>query len=231
MERQQQFLGSMFRQATSLGVLLQPTKLNGFLDAALSSISVDDQLSRDFMLNLAGDLAGMKPRDLRFLTVPLADPNGYADGVGSVVIWDRRKARLVFEALQADQPLVKSSGGTKVSIAPSQVAVMVLNGSDVTGLATRANDDLAAVGFTMARSPGNADRTDVTTTVIRYDPGWAQSVKTLQAALPDAQLEKVEGLGATFQVLVGTDYQVPVDVKVAKDPNIDSRTAADNICG
>ncbi|MDH4158945.1 MAG: LytR family transcriptional regulator, partial [Actinomycetota bacterium] len=70
-----------------------------------------------------------------------------------------------------------------------------------------------------------------TTTVIRYDPGWGQSLKTVQAALPDAQLEKVDGLGATFQVLVGSDYQAPVAVKVAKDPKIDSRTAADNICG
>ena len=231
MERQQQFLGSMFRQATSLGVLLQPAKLNGFLDAALSSITVDDALSRDFMLDLAGDLAGMKPRDLRFLTVPLSDPNGYADGVGSVVIWDKRKARLVFESLQDDQPLVKSTGGSRVAIAPSQVNVTVLNGSDITGLATQATADLAAVGFAMSGTPGNADRTDVTTTVIRYDPGWGQSLKTVQAALPDAQLEKVDGLGATFQVLVGSDYQAPVAVKVAKDPKIDSRTAADNICG
>jgi LCP family protein required for cell wall assembly len=231
MERQQQFLGSMFRQATSLGVLLQPAKLNGFLDAALSSISVDDALTRDFMLDLAGDLAGLKPRDLRFLTVPLSDPDGYADGIGSVVVWDKRKARQVFDSLKADEPLAKSTGGSRVSIAPSQVSVVVLNGSDVTGLATRANDELAALGFAMAGTPGNADRTDVTTTVIRYDPGWGQSLKTVQAALPDAQLEKVDGLGATFQVLVGTDYQSPVAVKVAKDPKIDSRTAADNICG
>jgi LCP family protein required for cell wall assembly len=231
MQRQQQFLGSMFRQATSAGVLLQPTKLNGFLDAALSSITVDDQLSRDFMLSLAGDMAGLKPRDLRFLTVPLANPNGYADGIGSVVIWNKKKAQQVFDSLKADQPLVKAAGGKRVSVAPGDVHVVVLNGSDVSGLATKANDALAGIGFTMAESPGNADRTDVSTTVIRYDPGWSQSVKTLQAALPGAQLEKVDGLGETFQVLVGTGYVDPVPVKVAKAPKVDSVSAADNICG
>ena len=38
MERQQRFLGSMFQEATSAGVLLNPAKLNAFLGAALDSV-------------------------------------------------------------------------------------------------------------------------------------------------------------------------------------------------
>ena len=41
MERQQQFIAAMFQRATSLGVLLNPAKLSAFLDAALSSVTVD----------------------------------------------------------------------------------------------------------------------------------------------------------------------------------------------
>jgi LCP family protein required for cell wall assembly len=232
MQRQQQFLAAMFQRATSLGVLLDPGQLSGFLDAALSSVKVDDSLTRDAMLDLASGLQSLKPKNLRFLTVPLANPNGYVDGVGSVVLWDKAKAREVFASLQSDQPLVKPSKGTKVSVAPSRIRVQVLNGSSVAGLAGTASNDLAALGYVIAAPAGNADRTDVTTTVIQYDPTWSESVKTLQAAFPGAEVQAVEGMGGTFKVLVGTGYAAPVKVRVVTaPPKIDSHTAADAVCG
>lgn len=232
MERQQQFLAAMFQRATSLGVLLNPTKLSSFLDAALSSVTVDQSLSRDLLLDLAGDLQGLKPKNLRFLTVPIADADGYVEGVGSVVEWDRAKARQVFGALQSDQPLVKPERAARATVPPGEVRVQVLNGSSVSGLATRASDALSARGFVIGSPPGNADRTDVTTTVIQYDPAWDESLKTVRAAFPDAEVEQVAGLGGTFLVLVGTEYTEPAAVRVAKDaPDIDSRTAADKVCG
>ena len=68
--------------------------------------------------------------------------------------------------------------------------------------------------------------------MIRYDPEWNTSVKTLEAAFPDATLEEVAGLGGTFQVVVGTEYAKPQPVRVAKaDTKLGSHTAADDICG
>ncbi|MFL6071237.1 MAG: LCP family protein [Actinomycetes bacterium] len=231
MQRQQRFLGSMFQEATSAGVLLNPAKLNSFLNAALQSVNVDEGMSRDMLLELAGEVQGLSPSDIRFLTVPLSNVN-LSTPVGSAVEWDQKKADEVFQSIENDQPLVKEKKGPTVPIAPSDISVQVLNGSDVEGLATEASADLDKAGYTVAAAPGNDDRSDVTTTVVRYDPKWSTSVKTLQAAFPDATFEEVAGQGATFQVVVGTDYTKPLDVRVAKqDAKLDSHTAADDICG
>ena len=231
MERQQRFLGSMFQQATSAGVLLNPLKLDSFLKAALSSVKLDEGMSRDMLLDLSGDLADLSPRDLRFLTVPIANAN-YTTDVGSSVLWNKRQAQEVFAALEADEPLVKKPKGIAVEVAPEDISVQVLNGSTVEGLATEASDDLEDAGYVIGASPTNADATDTTTTVIRYDPQWSTSVKTLEAAFPDATLEKAPGIGGTFQIMVGTEYAPPEAVRLVKpDTKLNSRTAADDICG
>ena len=131
--------------------------------------------------------------------MPIADADGYVEGVGSVVEWDKPKARLVFSTLQSDEPLVKPQRAARATVPPGQVRVQVLNGSSVSGLATRASDALSARGFAIGAPAGNADRTDVTTTVIQYDPAWDESLKTVQAAFPGAKVEEVAGLGETFR--------------------------------
>ncbi|HVQ88715.1 MAG TPA: LCP family protein [Actinomycetes bacterium] len=231
MQRQQRFLGSMFQEATSMGVLLDPVQLDKFLRAALSSVKLDEGMTRDMLLDLAADMQELSPKDIRFLTVPLSNVN-LSTPVGSAVQWDKAGASKVFEALEADQPLVKKDKGPTVEIAPGEINVQVLNGSTIAGLAGQASDDLATAGYTIAATPANADKTDVTSTIIRYDPQWSTSVKTLEAAFPDATLEEVAGLGGTFEIVVGTDYVKPAKVKVAKpDTKLDSHTAADSICG
>ncbi len=231
MERQQRFLGSMFQEATSAGVLLNPVKLNAFLGATLDSVTIDEGMSRDMLLELAGELEGLAPKDIRFLTVPLSDVD-LPTPVGSAVQWDRKKAALVFDSIEDDEPLVKEKKGPTVQVAPADIDVQVLNGSDVEGLATSASADLDRAGYTIAAAPGNDERSDVTTTVIRYDPEWNTSARTLEAAFPDATLEEVSGLGGTFQIVVGTDYAKPQPVRVAKqDSELGSHTAADDICG
>jgi LCP family protein required for cell wall assembly len=231
MERQQRFLGSMFKEATSLGVLLDPVQLDSFLKAALSSVKLDEDMSQDMLLDLAADLAELSPKDIRFLTVPISNVN-LSTPVGSAVKWNEAQASEVFAALEADQPLVKKDKGPTVAVAPGDINVQVLNGSDIEGLAGQASEDLATAGYTIAVSPGNAGTSDVTSTVINYDPEWSESVKTLQAAFPDATFEETPGLGGTFQIIVGTEYVKPGKVKVAKkDSKLNSHTAADSICG
>ena len=231
MERQQRFIGSMFQEATSAGVLLNPVKLNSFLGAALDSVTLDEGMSRDMLLELASEVEGLTPKDIRFLTVPLSDVN-LSTPVGSSVQWDRKKAQLVFDSIENDKPLVKEKKGPTVQVAPADISVQVLNGSTVEGLASSASEDLDKAGYTIARPPGNDDSADTTSTIIRYDPQWNISAKTLQAAFPAATLEEVAGLGGTFQIVVGTEYVGPAPVRVARqDTKLDSHTAADDICG
>ena len=73
MKRQQAFLGSLFRTALSTQVLLNPLKLNAFLGATLSSITLDTHLTRDDLLGLATRTKGLSPSNVVFATVPLSD--------------------------------------------------------------------------------------------------------------------------------------------------------------
>jgi LCP family protein required for cell wall assembly len=247
MERQQDFLASLFRKATSSGVLLNPVRLNGLLDATLSSISTDAGLSRDLLLQLATQMRQMAAGNVVFTTVPIADADYRPGNVGSTVRWDDVKAEELFTAIRADQPLggqtTEATGATPaptsppVTKQPGSIRLKVLNASGQTGVARTTADKLAEVGFAIS-GVGNAER--VSGTEIRYDPRWSESVKTVQAALPGARAVAVEGQGGTFTIVVGSPEQavVPVTVVAAASPKPTGtantpaiRSAAENLCG
>lgn len=237
-ERQQKFLGAMMSRATSTGVLLNPIKLKRFLDAALGSVRTDPDLERSDIVTLATKLRGLSPQNVRFLTVPVADPNFRAGLLGSVVKWDQAAAKTLFQRIRDDEPVVKEPrrDGGRPSVAAASIRVRVLNAAGAAGLAARVSADLAAAGFSIAAEPTNADTTGAAATVIRYDARYTESVKTLAAALPGARLEKVEGLGATLQVLAGSSYDGLAAVKVSPSGSpsspqaLQSRTAAEDVC-
>ncbi len=211
-ERQQQFLGSMFRTALAGEVLLNPAKLSAFLDATLKSVTVDNRITRDDMVALAARLREVAAGNVDFLTVPIADYD-YRDGEhGSSVRWDRQAANELFSKLEADEAIVPvvsadpSAAANAATVAPGEVKVQVLNGAGIAGLARRAADDLAAVGFAISGAPANAATAGATTTIIAYDPSYDESVKTLAAALPGAELRAVPSQGPVLQVILGSDY-------------------------
>jgi LCP family protein required for cell wall assembly len=248
-DHQQQFLAALFKAATARQILLNPLKLNHFLSAALSSVTVDNHLSKASLLALATRMRTVAAGNLQFVTVPIADNNFDAPGLGSTVKWDQAKATLLFSRLKADQPINpatpkpsgSSSGGTqavKATVPPSQVKVQVLNGTTTSGLARKASDALAGVGFSVG-VPGNNSSTTVAQTEIHYDPRYDQSVKTVQAALPAAKLVATAGTGATIVVVLGSDYSAasvvrPViskpTVSSSSTPDIKAHTAADRVC-
>ncbi|GAA4558142.1 LCP family protein [Planotetraspora kaengkrachanensis] len=76
-ERQQQFLASMFKKARS--VLTDPVRLLAFLRESSKTIKTTPALDVQGMVGVAQSLAGVTSRDFRFLTVPWRpyrlDPN------------------------------------------------------------------------------------------------------------------------------------------------------------
>ncbi|MEV0536438.1 LCP family protein [Kitasatospora sp. NPDC050463] len=93
------------------------------------------------------------------------------------------------------------------TVAPEQVHVQVFNAAGVPGLGARVDGDLRRAGFSTTGSPSNAPTgTAAGRTVIRYDPRWAESARTLAAALPGAESAAVPGLGPTLQLYAGADY-------------------------
>lgn len=233
MHRQQKFLAQLLRRAASGGTLLDPAKLTGVLDTVLRSVKVDKGLGNAELLDFAGRLKDLSASDADFATVPLSEVDHQVPGWGSTVLWDEKGAAALFEAVRAGRPLTgaaaaapsaaaAAAAGPSASpvagtIPPAQVRVQVLNGAGVQGLGFRVDAELRKAGFATTGTPSNApsnapgDGSAATRTVIRYDPRWDESVKTLAAALPDAELDPVPGLGPTFQVVAGSEYRAPAD--------------------
>jgi LCP family protein required for cell wall assembly len=97
MQRQQQFMSSVIKKATSTGVLLNPIKLVNFLNAAISTVKMDESLTKNDLLELG---------NVRTLTVPLSNANGRVDGLGSVVIWDPELSADLWTRIRDDAQLV-----------------------------------------------------------------------------------------------------------------------------
>jgi len=239
-ERQQQFLGALLRRATSLGVLLNPRRLNKFLDTATDSVQVDQDLGFDRMRDLALAMQDLDPARVAFVTAPV-DKLAMRGGQ-SVVLLDEVAGPEMFRAVATDQPLVKPPAALpkKLTVPPAQIRVTVLNGTGVKGQAAKAADALRGVGFRVG-STGNADGTAFERTVVRYAPGDEAAAATLAASLHGARTEPLRTGGTTLTVVVGRDYQPPVVVRVeasgtpaprptrsATQPPV--ATAADDVC-
>jgi hypothetical protein len=237
-ERQQRFLGAMVSRVTSKDVLLDPRALVHFLDAALGSVRVDRDLTRNEMVRLATALRHVSSGDVTFRTVPVTDPSYRPGQIGAVALWDEHAADEMFAAMRRDSAPERTvkARTTAVTVAPADIRVRVFNGAGTKGLGARAADDLASRGFQVAGPAQNWSRTGLDRTVVRYDARYTESVKTLAAALPGAQLEKVPGLGRTQEIVVGSSYDGVLAVRVkaprTTGPAASSgdRTAADDPC-
>lgn len=255
-DRQQQLLSALLHRATSAGTLTNPVKLTRLVSSVLESVDVDKDLSRGDMIDLAKRLQGLSASKVTFAQIPVVDDRYNPPGpVAEAVLWDQAKAAALFRAIRDDQPIgpkpaasssagadgSTGSGAAKVTTPPSEIRVEVLNGAGIDGLAGRAAGDLEQVGFGIAGT-GNAPEPTGAKTVIRYDPRWSTSVRTVQAALPGAELVEVTGLGGTFEVVVGSGYRSAVPVTVSKAPaaaaatpagpasTVATRSAADHAC-
>lgn len=118
MQRQQQFMSSVLRKATSAGVLLNPVKLLNFLNSSLAAVASDTELNRDDLLTLGKQLKNLSASKVRTLTVPLKFYNYSHNGVTAAVLWDPVLAPELWQLLRDDLPLTKEVAPT-ASISPS----------------------------------------------------------------------------------------------------------------
>lgn len=106
MERQQQFVSAIIRKATSSGTLLNPIKLANFYQATISTVKMDEGVSKNDLLTLGKQMSNLSSGSVRTLTVPLSNPNGRHPTVGSVVIWDEVLAPELWNRIRNDTALV-----------------------------------------------------------------------------------------------------------------------------
>jgi LCP family protein required for cell wall assembly len=223
-KRQQLFLGSMMRVATGHRILFNPVQLTRFLEAASRSVTLDRRTTLTDLRQLAGQLRGLDPKRVTFLTAPIAnrdyDPTGQRATGGGRVLLDAAQGELLWQALINDKAATKGSSrasgpaATTVTLPPEQVSVRVLNGVGSTGLAGQVASALSNAGF-LPTSTGNAS-IRATSSVVRYAPANRDAAVTLAAAVPGSVLSADPTLGPAVELLVGTTYRGVQPVRVGQ---------------
>ena len=100
-QRQQNFLRSVLGKVASKGVLANPFKLTSLVRELSGLLVVDDEFSAGTMRSTALSSRSVRPRDIRFVTVPYVG-TATIDGV-SVVKLDQAETRAMFKALANDE--------------------------------------------------------------------------------------------------------------------------------
>ena len=94
---QQQVIRAILDKAASGGILTSPGKLNDFVRAASTSVSVDREMS---LLDLATELRGLRGGNLTFVTSPSGAPAGWAPRAWSSPT--RRSRGTFYDAVRRD---------------------------------------------------------------------------------------------------------------------------------
>jgi LCP family protein required for cell wall assembly len=212
--RQQDFIVRSLRRAVDRGVR-NPVTLDNLVDAALETVTVDDLLTGDDIVDLGRRFRGFDPDRLDLYTLPVSD-----DTVGGAAILRLRD--------EEAQPILDLFRGTDpTAVTPDGVRVLVLNGSGLPGQAGEASDALVAAGFTSAGT-GEAESFDHARTVVRYTAGQGPAADLVARYLAaGADLEEVTGsLGADVVVVTGTDY---TGVSATPAPSTSSTTTAPTV--
>ncbi|MCM3884515.1 LCP family protein [Frankia sp. R82] len=190
--RQQQFIGAVFAQATSTGVLTNPVKLESLLHAATGALTVDDGTGINDLRALATRLRGLSSDQIRFETIPVHTPTP-AEGANAIGELPRFGAVQLYDPLALEKflgplrgrpgrdatgPASASPGSGSAAAATGaaglvpagQIAIDVYNAAGVSGLAAAASSKLTRAGFQVGPvqdwSGGKLARTQ-----IRYRPG------------------------------------------------------------
>ena len=190
--RQQDFIMRALHRAVAQGAR-NPLTLDRLVDAALDTVTVDDLLTADDIISLGRAFRSFNPSSLDTYALPTRP--GSAGGASILRLQD-----------EAAQPILDRFRGTDArDLQPGDVRVQVLNGSGVTGHAGKTSAELTAAGFGAAGT-GEAERFDVTETLVRYTEGNEAKADLVARYLePSARLELVEGtLDADVVVVTGT---------------------------
>ncbi len=104
---QQQVIRAILDKASSGGILTNPGRLNSFLRATADAVAVDDTLN---IFGMAGDLRHLRSENLGFYTSPTSGTGTRGDQ--SVVLPDRAKAKVFFDAVRRDDTARIAATGT-----------------------------------------------------------------------------------------------------------------------
>jgi LCP family protein required for cell wall assembly len=244
--RQQVFMAGVLRKMLSDEVMLDLGKQRELVGAASQSLTIDQGLD---LFQLAEQMQSVTAGSIEFQTIPNLGTDRDEQDRSIIRLKDEDTLHQFFAELSAEpeasagseEPAEATPAAPK-TVAPSAVTVDVFNGSGVPGLAASAAGSLETAGFAVGTT-GNADSSDIATTVIRHAPGDEAMAATLAKAIPGAAKKKGDDVtSGTVQLVIGQDFNgigQPVDAApattsaaapAAEVEGEDARTAADTDC-
>lgn len=175
-QRQQDFIRRMIRKAISKGIR-NPIKLNALIGAGINDVKLDSALSTKDILRIGKQFRSLEAESVDMLTLPT---DGFRTSGGASVLKLRKsEAQDIIDRFNGlTEP--ETPAGQVPTIPPSQIRVLVLNGTGVNGQAGKALRDLTTVGFGSGGS-GDAQGYGKSRTEIRYGAGQLDKAKVLQA--------------------------------------------------
>ncbi len=208
-ERQQAFLGSLVREATSRELLTDPVRLLRSLDAATASLTMDGDLaSLPRSVSLARSLAGVEPARVSFVTLP----NVYSDDFVTVRP-DEARMRLLLDVLAADLPWPFPAADGRAPVRPRDVSVAVVDATGRAGEGSQVATALAEQGLAVTAVTTSAPRAD---SEVAFPPGQQDAALTVAAALGGVPVRRdAQVSGVTLEL--GRSYAL-ADLRTLRPP-------------
>ena len=105
-----------------------------------------------------------------------------------------------------------------VAADPRDVTVAVVDPSGRDGLAESATTEFAGYGFDVRTTGSYSQWSPVTATTVYYSLGNEQAAATVAATLPNATIERIDGLAEVVQVVLGPDFTEVAYPKASDTP-------------
>ncbi|QQQ76170.1 LCP family protein [Saccharothrix sp. 6-C] len=239
--RQQQFLSSLLRKALSSEILLNPGKLNGFLNAFAAS-TVGQNIGVNDMLTLAQSLQSLEAGRVTFVTIPHETAEGPTPSTDdNLELLKEDDVKALFQAIIDGTPLPEETPdnaaadpnqaqGQTSAAAPAPgpkqgkvvdhkgLKIQVRNGDpNNDGASRRTTLALRELGYDVVL-PGDAPPAEKT--VILYGVGGEDAAATLLSSVPGATLQFQANMAGSVQLLIGPgwDEEVRAPQAAGTDP-------------
>ncbi len=229
MGHQQLLMSAIVHRVTSTSILTKPNRLLKFIDAATSSVTVDEGLSSTrAMTGLAQRAREIGEDRITFIAMPSAaapsDPN-------RVVATEAASA--VFDSIAADEPVrLASTDDSGTTSGPSEkIGVSVVNAAGVEGLASSATTQLEALDYLVGEPGTAAEPAESTQLVIDASPeARATAEKILEDFGLDAEIVEDPTVGGVRLVLGGDLAQAGLEPASTPPVEATARTADTALC-
>lgn len=217
-ERDQFLMVSLLHGIENSGLLHSPSKILDVVRDASDAMTTDQGLDQNTILEIGDAMRGISTSQVQFITAPnIPDPDNENN-----VVFEQPEANELFNAVQHDDKMTASNGGSKSkkksskkpssptldSVSPSKVNVQVLNGSGTQGMASQVGSDLTNEGFNVVGT-GDANNFSYTRSVIEYaGSSDLPAVNTLKSVVPNAEVLPPDSslTPGTVELIVGSDF-------------------------